>query len=61
MTIINLGEIGALVFNPSRLSIPVRLVDTTESRELFLENVSGIIHHRNQRNNHYVTITLIRL
>lgn len=34
------GEIGALVFNPSRLSIPVRLVDTTESRDLFIENVS---------------------
>ena len=34
------GEIGALVFDPARLNIDVRLVDSSENKYIFLENVS---------------------
>ena len=34
------GEIGAILFSPSLLELPVRLVNTTESADIFLENVS---------------------
>jgi hypothetical protein len=34
------GEVGAVLFSPARLSIPVRLVNTQETRDIFLENVS---------------------
>ena len=34
------GEIGAILFSPSAVELPVRLVNTSESTDIFLENVS---------------------
>jgi len=34
------GEIGAVQFNPRRLSMDVRLVNTSERQDMYLENVS---------------------
>ena len=34
------GEMGAVLFSPSHLDVDVRLVYTSESRDVFLENVS---------------------
>ena len=34
------GEVGAVQFDPPRLSMDVRLVNTEETNDLYLENVS---------------------
>ncbi len=34
------GEIGAIQFNPPRISIDVRLVNTSERQDMYLENIS---------------------
>ena len=34
------GEIGAVTFDPPRLTADVRLVNTSETKDIFLENVT---------------------
>ena len=34
------GEVSALIFDPSRLTIDVKLVNSVENKDIFLENVS---------------------